>query len=141
MSDDNSKFDKALKLLNQRGLDGLIIYSNGTCNILSPSYFHYISGARPLGPNNAVIISKAGDVALLVEPRWDANRFSGKSLTHDIRGSCNFVKDMGKILLEFKISGSVGIAGLSQMTEDITLSAKILRFGGASVQNPWPEGS
>jgi len=74
MQQDHIKIEKVVKVLKQKGLDGLIIYSNGTCNILGPKPFVYFSEFRPLGPHNAAIISKAGDTVLMVEPEWDAAR-------------------------------------------------------------------
>ena len=41
MNDGGVKLNKAVELLSQRGVDGLIIYSGGTCNIWRPSYLHY----------------------------------------------------------------------------------------------------
>lgn len=123
MNDYMWKLNKALSLMNQRGLDGLIIYSSGTCSILRPSYLYYFSGFRPLGPNNAMVVSKSGDVTLLVEPRWDSIRAYRKSWVSDIRGSSDFVRDLLGIMREFKIAGlSVGIAGSREMTEDVYVS-------------------
>jgi hypothetical protein len=48
-----SKKEKAVQMMTDKGLDGLIVFSRGTISILSPSYFHYFAGFRTLGPNNA----------------------------------------------------------------------------------------
>ena len=119
MSDGNVKLRRAVELLNQRGLDGLIIYSNGTSCILRPSYFYYFSELKPLGPRNAAILSKSGEIALLVDPPWDSIRASTKSWISDIRGSSDFHKDLTGILRGFKITGSLGLAGSGEMTEDL----------------------
>jgi hypothetical protein len=79
MKDAETKVEKALRLMNQRKLNGLIIYSNGIISILYPSYLLYFSGFRPMGPRNAAILSRSGQVALLVDPPWDALRASGKT--------------------------------------------------------------
>ena len=63
MAADHVKLTKAVELLNQKGLNGLIVYSNGAANILRPNYLHYFSGCKPLGSRNAAVISKSGDVA------------------------------------------------------------------------------
>ncbi|MFC2072866.1 M24 family metallopeptidase [Chloroflexota bacterium] len=118
MNEDNQKLDRALEQVNERGFDGLIIYSNGTSYVLRPSYLHYFSGLRPLGRNNAVIISKSGDVALLIEPPWDLLRASKQSWIEDTRSSSDFVKDLIDIMGQFGIKGSVGIVGSKEMTED-----------------------
>jgi len=124
MGSDNLKLKKAVELLNQRGLNGFIIYSNGTCSILRPSYLHYFSGWKPLGPRNAAILSKSGEVVLLVEPPWDSIRASRKSWIRDVRGSSNFLKDLIGIMREFNIRGSVGLAGSKEMTQDLYAAIK-----------------
>ena len=68
MKQDHLKIDKAISQIEQRELDGLIIYSNGTCNILGPKYLLYFAEFRPIGPNSAVVLNKEGNVILLVEP-------------------------------------------------------------------------
>ncbi len=118
MNSDTSKVDKAVQLLNQRGLDGLIIYSNGM-HRMGPQHLYYFSGLKPLGPNNAMIISKSGDVTLLVEPSWDSIRASTKTFVSDTRGSSDFARDLIGIMREFKIAGSVGVVGSKDMTEDL----------------------
>jgi Xaa-Pro dipeptidase len=114
MSDDNRKLQKALGLINQRGLDGLIIYSRGTCFVLKPFYFYYFSGFRPMGPNNAVVISKTGDAFLLVEPSWDLGRASRKSWIDDVRGTTDFATDLLAMMKKLDMT-TVGIAGASEM--------------------------
>ncbi len=115
----NRKLEKALNLMSQRGLNGLIIYSNGVCNILSPSYLLYFSGFKPMGPRNAAILSKSGEVTLLVEPPWDSLRASENSWIKNVEGGKDFVKDLIGILRRFKISGPVGVVGSKEMTQEI----------------------
>jgi len=113
------KLHKALELMNQRGLDGLIIYSSGRCNILRPSYLYYFSGFRPMGSRNAAIVSRGGEVVLLVEPSWDAARASRKSWIADVRGSDDFLREFGAVVRALKITGSVGIVGSQEMPREI----------------------
>jgi Xaa-Pro aminopeptidase len=116
MSNPNAKLQKAVDLINRRGLDGLIIYSNGACFVLKPFYFYYFTEFRPMGLNNAAIISNSGDVVLLMEPPWDSARASQKSWIRDIRGTSHFLKDLRETLRKFDMTGTVGIAGASEMT-------------------------
>ena len=116
MSDSNVKLQKAVDLINRRGLDGLIIYSNGTCFVLKPFYFYYFTEFRPMGPHNVVILSKKGDVVLLMEPPWDSARASQKSWIRDIRSTSHFLKDLRETLRKFDMTGTVGIVGASEMT-------------------------
>lgn len=115
----NIKFNKALNLIRQKGLDGLIIYSGGTCSILRPSYLYYFSEFRPMGPRNAAIISKVGDVTLLVEPQWDAARAAKESWIGDVGGTSDFVKDLLDMLRRLGITGPVGVVGSKEMTQDV----------------------
>jgi len=119
MSDHNPKLKKVIELINQRGLDGLIIYSRGSGYILKPFYLYYFSGFRPLGPNSAVILSKSGDLILLVEPRWDSIRASKESWIRDIRGTSDFSKDLTELLRKFNMTGAVGVIGSGEMTRQL----------------------
>ncbi|MBW2078387.1 MAG: aminopeptidase P family protein [Deltaproteobacteria bacterium] len=119
MSDENVKLKKIIEHIKQRGLDGVIIYSSGTCNVLRASYLYYFSDFKPLGPRNAAVISTSGDVTLLVQPQWDALRATEKSWIGDIRGTSDFAKDLTGILREQNIAGSVGIIGAREMNYDV----------------------
>ncbi|HME45352.1 MAG TPA: Xaa-Pro peptidase family protein [Syntrophorhabdales bacterium] len=116
MSDGNRKLEKALKLINQKGLDGLIIYSSGTCFVLKPFYFYYFTEFRPIGSNNAALVSRSGDVLLLLGPRWDAGRAARQSWIRNIQGTSDFFKDLTNVLRKFNMTGTVGVAGADQMT-------------------------
>lgn len=119
MSEDHVKLKKAVQLLNQRGLEGLVIYSNGTVNVLRPNYFYHFSECRPLGPHSAAVVSKSGDVTLLVDPEWDAARASSKTWIHDVRGTPEFTRDLVHLMGEMKVAGSIGVAGSKEMTSDV----------------------
>jgi Xaa-Pro aminopeptidase len=118
MSDPNLKLEQSLELINKKRLDGLIVYSGGTCSILAPSYLHYFCGCRTMG-RGAVVLSKTGKVALLVEPSWDAERVSGRSWINDVRGTANFKRDLARLLRRFGLTGPVGVAGSGEMAEEI----------------------
>src|SRR3972149_4039393 len=111
MEQSNPKMERALELMSRKGLDGLVVFSGGTCSILAPSYLHYFCECRPVGPRNAALVAKTGKVALLVEPSWDAERISRKSWIRDVRGTSNFTADLVRMMREFALSGSIGIAG------------------------------
>ena len=124
MAKDNIKRSKALELMAQKGLNGLIIYNDGTNSILLPSYLHYFSEFKPLGPRNAAVLSKSGEVALLVDPAWDCLRASEKSWIGDVRGSSNFLGDLLGLVREFGIKGPVGLAGSGTMVQEIYAGLK-----------------
>jgi len=119
MTNDHVKSSKALKGMAQKGLNGLIVYSNGTCQIVRPNYLHYFSEFKPMGSRNAAILSRSGERVLLVEPEWDSPRAKKKSWIRDTRGTSHFLKDLKGILGEFKIKGPVGVAGLKEMTQEV----------------------
>ena len=124
MKETNTKLEKAVRLITQRGLNGLIIYSGGVFNILSPSYLHYFAEVRPMGLHNAAVVSRTGEVVLLVEPPWDVHRVSAKSWIREVRGTSDFVKDLVAVLRKWKISGPVGVAGSKEMTEGVSSAIK-----------------
>jgi Xaa-Pro aminopeptidase len=97
MNDNASKLDKVLAAIEQKGLDGLLVYSNGTVSMLRPTYFYYIAELRPMGPHNALVISKSGDAVLLVTPQWDEKRASNSSWVKDVRGTSDFLKDLENV--------------------------------------------
>ncbi len=119
MSDRNTKLQKAVDLINRRGLDGLIIYSNGACFVLKPFYFYYFTEFRPMGSNNAVIVSKSGELLLLVEPPWDSVRASQKSWISNVQGTSHFLEDLKETLRKFNMRGRVGMVGAGEMTHSI----------------------
>ncbi len=119
MNTADTRLEIVLKLMNQRNLNGLIIYSNGICNILRPSYLLYFSGSKLMGPRNAAVVSKSGAVALLVDPPWDSLRVSERSWIKDVQGGRDFVKDLIGIMRRLKISGPVGLVGSREMTQEV----------------------
>lgn len=119
MKTDPTKLEKAVRSLKEGGLDGLIIYSNGSCNILGVKYLHYFAEFKPMGPHNAAVVSKNGDVILLVEPEWDAGRAKTHSWIKQVRGTTHFMKELTEVMDEFKLTHRVGLAGSREMTESI----------------------
>jgi Xaa-Pro dipeptidase len=119
----NPKLESLLRLLDARGLNGAIVYSEGICSILAPSYLHYFSECRLLGPRNAAVVSKSGAVAMLIDPSWDAPRVAGRSWIQDVRGSRNFTRDLASLMRELKATGRVGIAGSKEITGAIHAAA------------------
>lgn len=116
MPKENQKLKKAVEAIGEKGLDGLIVYSNGTCDILAPKNLYYYAEFRPMGPHNAALITKAGDAVLLVEPEWDAVRAGRFSWIKDVRGTADFIRAMPDLMGEFKMTRKVGIAGYREMT-------------------------
>ncbi len=110
MPQPDSKVGKALQLLDQRNLNGMVIYSEGVCSILSPSYLHYFSGCRPLGAS-AAVLSKSGQVAMLVGPPWDVERVGRTSWISDVRSTRDLAADLPSLMKELKVTGAIGLVG------------------------------
>jgi len=119
MTTDHIKWKKGLEALNEKGLDGLIVFSNGICSILRPSYLYYFSEFRPMGPRNAAVLSKTGEIKLLVEPPWDALRAKEKSWIDSVHGTSDFIDDLVGIMRQFGMKGSVGLAGFRDTASDV----------------------
>jgi Xaa-Pro aminopeptidase len=115
VTSDERKLDAAVRLMRERGLCGLLVYSDGSCNILRASYLRYFAGFAPMGPNNCAVVSAEGHAALVVQPAWDAARAKRHSWIADVRGA----DDVGAALIEtmrrFGMAGAVGLAGGSLM--------------------------
>jgi Xaa-Pro dipeptidase len=120
----NIKMEKVIRLMNQKGLNGLIIYSRGVSNMLTPSYLQYFAEFRPMGPRNAAVVTKSGEAALLVEPPWDSFRASSKTWIKDVRGGSDFVKDLVGLLRQLRLSGPVGVVASREMTFEVYSAIK-----------------
>ena len=115
----NIKIDKMVRLMNQKGLNGLIIYSRGVSNMLSPSYLQYFAEFRPMGPRNAAVVTESGEAVLLVDPPVGFRPCSRKTWIKDVRGGSDFVEDMIGLLRQLKLSGPVGVVASREMTFDV----------------------
>jgi Xaa-Pro dipeptidase len=128
MASDQTKLEKTLVLMGERGLDGLIVYSSGTCSILAPSYLHCFAEVRPLGRHNAAVVTRDGRITLLFEPGWDRARLASKTWITDLRPATDFPSDLVRILDEYGLSaGTVGLAGNREVPEEVyaAITAKV----------------
>lgn len=119
MPDENRKLEEAVRLMRERGLGGLVVYSNGTCSITLASYLQYFAGFKPMGPHNAAIVSNTGQVALLIEPAWDARRAKHQSWIGDVRGADDFLGSLPTLLHTLGITGAVGVTGGDEMAQPV----------------------
>jgi Xaa-Pro aminopeptidase len=111
----NRRLEAAVRLMRARGLDGLVVYSDGSCNILRASYLRYFAGFAPLGPHACAIIAVTGEAALLVQPPWDVARVRRHSWIADVRGTDDVAGSAIEAMRDFAIRGPVGLAGASLM--------------------------
>ena len=118
------KLQKVLAKMRDQGFQGLLLYSNGLRNLQIPSYLQYFVEYKPLGVNNALIISKSGKAVLVVEPQWDKYRVLNTTWVKDVRGSANFSKDLIEIISELQIIEPLGLIGSREMTSDLYMHIK-----------------
>ena len=118
MGKTDRKLEKTVKMMADKGFDGLVIFSRGILSVLGPSYLHYFAGVRLFGQMSAAVVTKVGDVALLVGPPWDAPRVATKTWISDVRGTSAFPFDVAKTMKDLGISGTVGLVGLREITEE-----------------------
>lgn len=111
----NRRRDAAVRLMRARDLDGLLVYSDGSCNILRASYLRYFAGFAPLGPHACAMVSGTGQAALLVQPPWDVARVRRHSWIADVRGTDDVAGLAIEVMRDFGIRGPVGLAGGSLM--------------------------
>src|SRR5215831_2513491 len=110
-----SRLDAAIRLIRDRSLGGLVVYSDGSCNILRASHFRYFVGLAPLGPHACAVVAAEGQAALIVQPGWDAARARRQSWIHDVRGTEDVASSLTAVMREFRVRGSIGLAGASLM--------------------------
>jgi Xaa-Pro aminopeptidase len=107
--------DEVARLLSARQLAALIVYSDGSTNILRPSYLRYFAGYAPVGPNAAAIVTADRAATLIVEPRWDAERAAGHTWIDDVVGTDSFAASVCEASARLGVSGRVGLAGGREM--------------------------
>jgi Xaa-Pro aminopeptidase len=102
-------------LLQERRIAALIVYSDGSTNILRPSYLRYFAGYAPLGPNAAAIVAANGAATLIVEPFRDAARVARQTWIGDVVGTDSFSDSVRDAIARLGVSGRVGLAGGREM--------------------------
>jgi len=113
-----TRIDDLRDLMNHAGLDTLLIYSDGSCNILRPSPLRYVAGFMPVD-QALVVVPARGSAFLLLQPSTDERRARRNSWLDDIRG----VDDLGAAAVEtirtLGVRGSVGLAGGATMAHPL----------------------
>ncbi len=109
------RLDAAVRLTRERRLGGLLVYSDGSCNILRASYLRYFAGFAPLGPHACAVVAADGRAALVVQPPWDASRARRHSWITDVRGADEVADAVIAVMRDFEMRGPVGLAGSGLM--------------------------
>jgi len=111
----NHRLDAAVRALRHRGLAGLLVYSDGSCNILRASPLKYFADFAPLGPHACAVVASDGRAVLLVQPRWDLARARRHTWIADVRGTDAMAGALVEVIKELEIDGPVGLAGADLM--------------------------
>lgn len=119
MTPPNRKLSEAVRLMGRRGLAGLVVYSDGTCNILRASYLRYFADVAPIGPDSAAIVAADGRATLLVQPGWDVARIRRRTWIDDVRAAGTFADALAGALRRLGIRGTVGLAGGREMPHPV----------------------
>ena len=109
---------RLLGVVAERGLEALVVFSDGSCNILRASYLQYVAGVRPMGPACAVLLA-SGDVRLMVTPAWDAERIAARSWIDDVAGVASLATALPSFLDQRGVRGAIGLAGDHAMTVEV----------------------
>jgi len=105
-----TRLDQLRGLMSDVGLDALLIYSDGSCNILRPSPLRYIAGFMPVGEGLAVVPAR-GKASLLVQPSTDERRARRQAWLDDIRGVDDLAAAAVESIRTLAVQGPVGLAG------------------------------
>jgi Xaa-Pro dipeptidase len=115
MSTGERTLESAVRLLRARELAALIVYSDGSTNILRASRLRHFAGYAPLGPNAAAIVTAGGAAMLIVEPEWDRARAARHSWIDTVIGANSFSESMLAAMGQLGVDGRVGLAGAREM--------------------------
>jgi Xaa-Pro aminopeptidase len=107
--------DEAVRSMRARQLAALVVYSDGSTNILRASALRYFAGYAPLGPNAAAIVTASGAAMLIVEPRWDTARAARHTWIERVVGADSFSRSLSEAIAHLGVSGRVGLAGGREM--------------------------
>src|SRR5262249_40800719 len=93
----------------------VIIYSDGSTNILRASCLRYFADYAPLGPNAAAIVTALGETMLIVEPRWDAARARRHSWIDEVVGTDSFAPSVCQARAGLGVAERAGLAAGREM--------------------------
>jgi Xaa-Pro dipeptidase len=115
MTSGRRKLEAVVRFMRARGLAALIVYSDGSTNILRASCLRYIAEYAPLGPNAAAIVTARGATTLIVEPQRDAERARRHSWIDEVVGTDSFADSVRDALTRLGVERRAGLAGGREM--------------------------
>lgn len=82
--DVRARVERAQAVMRERGVGGLVIFSNAQHNMLRTDQLFYLTDFRALG-RSALVVPASGAPALVVSPRWDLERAREAAGAGDVR--------------------------------------------------------
>ena len=79
-----ARMAKVREAMRAAGHELLIAYGNGRHSFIGMNPAWWLTGFKQMGPHMAVLLPLEGDPALIVTPRWDAERAGERSVIADI---------------------------------------------------------
>ena len=107
--------DRLPPLAADLGVDGLLLYADGSHSIARPSSLEFFAGVSPLADRNALLVSADGDAAFLLDLPRDAERVARHTDIADVRASPAFPAAVVDALGDLGIDGTLGLAGVNRM--------------------------
>ena len=101
--------------MKAQGLSALLFYSTGQLSMLEVNPVLWISGALPMGPDTAVLVTDSGDAAMVIGLSWDEGRIRAQSWIRDLRIAAGFAQGVRELVEEKVLKGPLGIVGWAFM--------------------------
>lgn len=110
-----AKLKSLQETMKREGLAALLFYSTGQLSMLEVNPVLWISGVLPMGQDTGVLITQAGDAAIVISLSWDLGRVRRQSWIEEIRVADRFVDAVKELAWQKRIQGKIGIAGWAWM--------------------------
>jgi len=110
-----AKLKSLQEAMKKEGLGALLFYSTGQLSMLEVNPVLWISGALPMGKDTGVLITAAGDAAMVISLSWDLGRVRRQSWIEEIRVADRFVDAVQELARQKGIKEKIGIAGWGWM--------------------------
>jgi len=111
--------DRLIDLLEDRGLDAILLYSDGEHSIARPSALEYFCGVTPLANRNCAIVTPEGSCTFLVDLPRDVDRIARHTGIEDVRGTNAFVSELVAVVRELEVDTALGLVGIDRMDQAV----------------------
>ncbi len=125
-----AKLKSLQESMKREGLAALLFYSTGQLSMLEVNPVLWISGVLPMGQDTGVLITEAGDAAIVISLSWDLGRVRRQSWIEEIRVADRFVDAVQELVRQKGIQGKIGIVGWAWMPAAIYRGLERALAGG-----------